>query len=233
MTREVHQHHRDAVLLEYHVRQGHADQVPLVYLPGVTATADHLDTVLPAGLERTTYAIGWRGSRYFEAALSYGCADHAEDVQALLEVIAAPQLCLLAWSFGVRQAVWYAAHHPQRVRGLMLLDGRINDMQKGQAWMDSIAQGNPDKRDLIAAIARDSKAIEIEPLLARISCPIVFVAAGLQPGVSSEEVARYATLWQDGHVLRFEDAGHDVWNPDRQRFNRAVRDFLARVDGVA
>jgi pimeloyl-ACP methyl ester carboxylesterase len=66
----------------------------------------------------------------------YVIEDFAGDLLGLLDVLAPQPLVLVGHSMGGRVAAWLAAHHPQRVRGLVLLDTRLTALshERVQVW---------------------------------------------------------------------------------------------------
>ena len=87
-------------------------------------------------------APGWRliapdlrghGESEWPAAPSYAIGDCAGDLVALLDALALDRVVIIAHSMGARIAVWLAAHHPDRVRGLALLDTSLGGVDEATA----------------------------------------------------------------------------------------------------
>ena len=66
--------------------------------------------------------------------------------------------------------------------------------------------------------------------LRALTCPAMLVLGGLSPSVSAEDLARYRRTLPDLRVEVFEDAGHEVFRPDYERFMRLVEGFLQGLD---
>ena len=105
-----------------------ADQVVLV-VHGITASHVAWRAVarmLNAGSGVCVLAPDLRG-RGASAALPgpYGMATHVSDLVALLDYVAAPPVVLGGHSMGAYVAARLAAEHPERVSGLVLVDGGL------------------------------------------------------------------------------------------------------------
>jgi pimeloyl-ACP methyl ester carboxylesterase len=66
----------------------------------------------------------------------YVIEDFAGDLIGLLDVLAPQPIVLVGHSMGGRIAAWLAAHHPRRVRGLVLMDTRLTALsqERVQVW---------------------------------------------------------------------------------------------------
>lgn len=74
----------------------------------------------------TIYAPDLRGrGRNNALPPPYGLARHVEDLAALLDHYGAPEAVLVGHSLGAYIGLEFAARHPGRVRGLVLVDGGI------------------------------------------------------------------------------------------------------------
>lgn len=111
---------------------GDADDPPVLLLHGAGAHAHWWDALVPFVLP------GWRllapdlrghGESDW-ADPPYLIEQFSEDVGALLDALAPEPVILIGHSMGGRVAAWFAAHHPERVRGLALLDARMGGLKQ-------------------------------------------------------------------------------------------------------
>ncbi len=65
----------------------------------------------------------------------YGLADMVADLAALLDAIAAGPVLLVGNSFGGLLGLAFAAAHPERARGVVLIDGHLGE----QGWTEKMA----------------------------------------------------------------------------------------------
>lgn len=115
---------------------GRPGDPPVVLVHGAAAHAHWWDVLLPRLLP------GWR--LIAPDLRGHGESDWAEppyliehfyeDLRGLLDVLVPPPrpVVLIGHSMGGRVAAWYAVHHPERVRGLALLDARMAELKPGK-----------------------------------------------------------------------------------------------------
>lgn len=133
----------------------------VVGLHGITATRLGMLPVARALDGDVTFvAIDARGrglSDKPEDPERYGMRRHAEDVVAVLDALGAPDIVVVGQSMGAWVAEQLAAHHPDRVRGLVLGDGGLfTDLLPGETaaeritsimgpvWLDGLRMTFPD-----------------------------------------------------------------------------------------
>ncbi len=98
---------------------------PLVLMPGLTANASSFDGLVKAGLSPAlrVLALDLRGRGLSDKPDSgYTMADHAADVLGLLDVLEIQQVALGGHSFGGLLALFMAAHYPERISRLVVID---------------------------------------------------------------------------------------------------------------
>ena len=98
---------------------------PLVLMPGLTANACSFDGLIKAGLSPAlrVLALDLRGRGLSQKPHSgYSMADHCADVLALLDALEFSQVVLGGHSFGGLMSIYMAAHHPERVSKLVIID---------------------------------------------------------------------------------------------------------------
>ena len=226
---------RDGVALRYLVQEGSAGLVPLVYVPGSLGRAGEFRTEMERLAPRPTLAVDKRGLFEGEAApeLGYAFGDRVADLEAVVADARLGPACVMAFSWGVPIALGYAVRHPERVRGLVLLDYPARYLARDDAWLERALpfareRGIPER--VVRAIHRDSAPVELWSALEALTCPVLLVVGGRSPSVSAEDLARYRSALPDLRVEVFEDAGHEVFRPDYERFMRLIEGFLEGLD---
>jgi pimeloyl-ACP methyl ester carboxylesterase len=114
-------------------RLGPPDAPPVVFLHGLVMdnlsswyfTVANAVAAAGAGLA-ILYDLRGHG-RSERPATGYRLADHVADLLALLDALELPAATLVGNSFGGLLALAFAAAHPARVRGLVLVDGHLGD----------------------------------------------------------------------------------------------------------
>lgn len=167
-----------------------ADGPTLLLMPGLTANAHSFDGLVAAGLVPTLrlLALDLRGRGLSDKPESgYSLADHAADVIGLLDELGLASVVLGGHSFGGLLGLYLAAHFPDRVQKLVVID--------------AAAEMHPDTRSLIQpAIDRLGKPLPSwESYLAAVKV-MPFFYHWWDPAVESYFRADVETL-PDGQVI--------------------------------
>lgn len=105
------------------------DSETIVLLHGLSANANSFAGLLAAGLSPAFRVIApdLRGrARSGKPESGYEMADHARDVIALLDSLGLQRVVLGGHSFGGYLAIYIAAHYPERVSKLVVIDAAIS-----------------------------------------------------------------------------------------------------------
>lgn len=100
----------------------------IVAVHGLTANhtcwAPVADVLAPA-FRLVAYDLRGRGDSD-KPAHGYSLAGHARDLLGLLDHLGVERAIVMGHSLGASIGVWFAAHHPERVERLVLLDGGLD-----------------------------------------------------------------------------------------------------------
>jgi DNA-binding transcriptional MerR regulator len=187
---------------------------PVVYLNGSYANKSHWRLVI------TTLGSDWRHITYDERARgkSKRSADYSfegcvRDLEAVLAARGVARPILVGWSYGAAIAVHWADRNPDRLVGIVAVDGAIPFGITGQEARERIRRlfGRmrllmPVLRPLgLAARMSTSQHAEVNieaneitaamgPVLERLTCPVRFIlATGASLGSDEEEMERMRT----------------------------------------
>lgn len=132
---------------------------PIVMLPGLSANAHAFDGLIAAGLSPRfrTIAPDLRGrGDSGKPETGYTLEDHAADVLALLDYLGIERATILGHSFGGLLTIYLAAHYPERVSKIVLIDVAlwiIDDTAKLiRVSLDRLTKVFPSADTYIAAI---------------------------------------------------------------------------------
>lgn len=101
---------------------------PLILMHGLTANAQCFAGLVNAGLAQQVplILVDLRGRGLSDKpATGYTMHDHAQDILGLLDALGIPSARLGGHSFGGMLSIYLAAHHPERVQRLVLMDAGI------------------------------------------------------------------------------------------------------------
>lgn len=111
--------------IHLHYLDYRGDNGPIILMPGLTANAHSFDGLITAGLSPAlrVLALDLRGRGLSDKPDSgYSMADHAADVLGLLDALNLQQVVLGGHSYGGLLSLYMAAHHPERVSKLVVID---------------------------------------------------------------------------------------------------------------
>ncbi|MFH0351958.1 MAG: alpha/beta fold hydrolase [Chromatiales bacterium] len=111
--------------IQLHYLDHPGDGPTLALMPGLTANAHAFDGLIQAGMSPRlrVLALDLRGRGLSDKpATGYSMADHVADVLGLLDTLDLDQVVLGGHSFGGLLTFYIAAHHPERVSKLVIID---------------------------------------------------------------------------------------------------------------
>lgn len=135
---------RVGALRLHYLEWGGAAAPPVLLVHGNGGHAHWWDPLVPLlapGRRLLAPDLRGHGDSDWPAEPAYGIADCTVDLIGLLDALALPRVAIVAHSMGARIAVWLAAHHPERVRGVALLDTSLAGVDEATArqWRGRIA----------------------------------------------------------------------------------------------
>ncbi|MDP8959597.1 MAG: alpha/beta hydrolase [Actinomycetota bacterium] len=224
---------RSGVRLQY--LQAGEDQglVPLVYVPGALAGAGVFTEEMERLAPRRVVAVSLRGRGGSDAPEEgYAFEHQVSDLGAILGELDLPPFCLMGYSRGVPIALAYAAEHPDRLRGMILLDYPARYPRTTGRWVREAQEAFPDTPDhVIQRLHEESEEVLLWDRLGNIDCPTLIMYGGrLEASLLPEDAARYRQVLPQATLVEFEDSDHEVWKPDYQRFMGEIERFLEELD---
>jgi pimeloyl-ACP methyl ester carboxylesterase len=221
-------------------RHGLDRGVPLLIVPGTAEAAEDYLDLLEMLQPRRVLVLSLRGrGRSSSPQSGYGFWEQVSDVQALIEALDLRRFALYGFSRGVTLAIGAAAHCGERVAGLIVGDYPAHYKAYSPAWVEKFlaasTRGVPVSeklmRHVVLGIQRESDDVSLWDLLPRITCPVLILRGGAKGSLLPvEAVQMYMERLPDARVIRFEDSGHALWEPDYGRFVLTLAQFLTRLD---
>src|SRR5690606_4255613 len=185
---------------------------------------------------RRTLAISWRGASKSDAPeTGYSLEDQVADAEAVMEAALQGRFCLMAYSTGVPRAIGLAARPPRRVAGLILIDYPARYPAIPESWAERVlssSQKIPERA--VWAVQREAREVLFWDRLREIRCPVLVLRGGGEGSLLKEaDAALFRERLSRVEIAVMPEAGHDVWNPDYDRFFRTVVSFLEERDREA
>lgn len=206
---------------------------PVVYIPAAVSAAETFRPEMAALAPRRCISISLHGRGKSDAPHSgYSFNDHIEDIEALVEQLGLNHFCLMAWSLGVPYSVGYAARHPERVGGLVLLDYPARYPRFRPEWAERWSDPSFRLKPFVTqALQQESSEVPLWDSLDRIECPVLVIGGGKPEALlKPEHIEKYRQHLRVVDVVVFSDSGHNPSQPDYERFIRTINSFLLRID---
>jgi pimeloyl-ACP methyl ester carboxylesterase len=168
----------------------------------------------------------------------YSFDHNVSDIEAVVSKLGLKKFCLMAWSIGVTYSIAYAFRHPDLVAGLVLLDYQAHYPKLGVGWAERVSSDpsigkDPNRMRGLRGLELESSEVVLWNSLDRIKCPVLVIGGG-QPGalLKPEHIQKYRQHLPGAEIVVFEDSGHNVSQPNHDRFIATLKSFLNRLDGI-
>lgn len=227
----------------------------LLFLNGAFGTLHNWDRVIHhlAGKYRTV-RFDARARGKSGTSTDYSVQGAVDDIGRIIKATGLERVILVGWSHGATIAVRYTAQHPDRIAGLVLIDGaypitmfdetgkaKVRTQFRRQGWIMRIlaalgrsARMSPtEAADVV--IGLDTVNGDLRSDFAALECPAVYViGTGSHPSASEEEMHTLRTAANDAtasskHVSVFATVSCN----HIQILNKAPDTVAAAIDAVA
>ncbi len=221
----------------HHLSAGGRDS-PVLVAPGLSDSAEDHRGLVEALSPRRVVAMSFRGrGRSGSPVTGYDLGGHVSDLDAVVEGLGLRDVVLFGHSRAVSYAVAYAATRPDRVASLVLGDAPPVHRSFPPEWVGQFGASRwrgqrVDERvseDLLRAIQREAREVQLWDTLAALRIPVVALLAGATPPERRTPLAeRYRRAGAQVAVL--ENADHTLWEPEPQRLVRVLEEIASAVD---
>ena len=226
---------RGGVRLRALLWPGESERLPVVFLPGFLGPPEAYRAEARALAPHPVAALGLRGSPGCGAPeRGWSVEDFLADLVFLLERRAIPPFLLSAYSSNVPLALAYAARHPERVRGLLLIDYPARVPRPGADWVRRMRKARPDLPEAaLLGIHAEFGPFDAGPLLSRVRAPVLLLRGNPERGglLDEGEAEAMRAALPNARVVAFPESGHEVWDPDPGAYLEALKGFVAALEG--
>ncbi len=218
------------IRLHYLDNDGDTTRLPVVFVPGLHGRAEDFAPMLEAMLPRRAIAVSLRGRGLSSVPeVGYRFEDHIRDINTIIDATGLSTVCLVGHSVGAVYSLGYALEHPERVDALVMAGYPARYPELSADWGFRIMRTQPDLLPMIAVLGLQHELVELDlwSSLADLQCPLLVLRGGKNSSrLPPDQAAEYQRWAPHAQILVFEDSGHRLWVPDRERFIEAIEDFL-------
>lgn len=227
--------------IEHHPTHiGREQLVPLVFVPGLTESAEDYIELMRAITDRRTIAISLRGRGQSDTPeQGYSLEDHISDIRTVIEDMGLESLILFAFSRGVSYGLGYALQNTKSIAGMILGDYPALHSKLPEQWVDFIVQLPPwrGKESLVRmsrlvyeGIQKDSQEHIFWDELHQIKCPVLILRGGKQGALLTQEVVnKYLEHLPFAQSKTLEHSDHNLFEPDLRFLQEAINIFVKDV----
>jgi non-heme chloroperoxidase len=214
-----------------------AELLPVVFVPGITDSADDYLELFELFGERRLLVIEMRGRGGSDSPeKGYAAADQARDLETVIGSERLARFHIMTFSRGTTGALDLALADRTRPVTLAVGDYRLAEIALPQLFVDQMWKGRWRGRPVAERVARhvlDGIQSESEDRLlwddvASLSIPVL-MARGGAGGIVTDQIAElYRQSIPDVEITVIPGSGHDLFRPDHLAYPRAVLDFISR-----
>jgi pimeloyl-ACP methyl ester carboxylesterase len=214
--------------------------LPVLFAPGLSDAASEYTEMLEWMSPRRLLVVDVRGRGASEAPRSgYSAADHAADLEAVLDEEGIDLVHLVTFSRGTTWGLDLVRTNPARIASMAIADYRAVEVRLPPTFADmqwgTRFRGRPMSerlpRHVLDEVAAASVPRELWGVLTSLRGPLLVARAGGARSILDDEaVLHYLEVRPDAEVVVVPDAGHDVFRPDRLFYPKVVASFLDRVE---
>lgn len=209
---------------------------PLVYVPGALNYAEQSVELLKEFESRRSISISLRGRGKSDApTFGYSFAKHVKDIEAVIKESKVQNYCLMAYSMGVPYAIKFASNSSE-IKGLIICDYPAKYPSIPKSWSERVLESsyiNKVTKHVVEGIQKESESITLYNDLKRIQVPVLIIKGGREGSLLSDgEAEKYKDFLQNLVVKELADSGHELWEPEKERFLQLINDFLVRLDNT-
>lgn len=220
------------IQIEYLVDGDEPSLTPVLFVPGFLNAASMWRREMEDLQPRRTIAVSLRGRGNSDAPpVGYGFEHQLADLLAVVDAESLSKFVIVAWSLGAPFAVAAADAHPESVRGLVLIDHSPVYPSLPPEWIDQAMRLAPEHPVAVRGLQREAELVELWDRVPALQCGLLVLHGGAPDSLLTEaDARRYRDLLPQGEVVCIADAGHDVREPDPERFLVLLRAFLTPFD---
>jgi len=167
---------------------------------------------------------------------AYSLDDHFTDLARFIELLDLKNLIMFGHSMGGRNALFYTACCPERVKGLILVDARpANTDESVSALKNLLSDFSPgtateyDPNLILGVELAGYMVEELWPLMESLTCPALVIRGEYSRFLSREEADRMCHLIQRAELVEMPRTSHLPMLESPTAFREAVSSFLDRL----
>lgn len=226
-NRDTHLHYLD--------NQVASRRLPLVFVPGLSSSAEQFLPMLEALTTHRALSVSLRGrGKSMAPDTGYRLEDHIADLAAIVRQAGLARAVFFAHSIGVNYAIGYALDQPERVAGLILSGYPAEYPAFTADWALKVMMKYPEALPMkaVLGIQSESRATSFWERLHELSCPLLVLRGGKESSLLKEDMTeKYSQAAPGARVVVFPASGHRLWRPDLALFLDTIRAFADAIDG--